>query len=200
MRSKAIVSIALEQISPAVTIDEFQKWLSLDNTDNLSMLINSATSSVVEYIGLELINRKRRLIYETLPYEGTINGLNISGDSFNLIRPIPLLYSGLKTTLEQTLYFGNDITSKCEILEGRPSGLLMPRMLVLNHSGKNALDITYTAGFGTIDDVPYQIKEAVLMLAAFNYENRGACSVTDALAQSGAAKSLERFRVYPEVM
>jgi hypothetical protein len=198
MLSKALISESLESVTSPVTPQELADWLSLEGTDTiLETLLKSATSQVIDYIGLELIDRKRRLIFETLPYEGTVTTPNLSGNDACEVRPIPLLYSGTKVSLLSVLYFGDEIVSKCKVKEGKPSGLIIPRLNLFHD--KNALDITYTAGFGEAEDVPVQIKESILTLAAFEYENRGGCASENALVQSGAAKILARWRVFPEV-
>ncbi|MDR2099560.1 MAG: hypothetical protein LBP40_01875, partial [Campylobacteraceae bacterium] len=155
---------------------------------------------VIDYIGLELIDRKRRLIFETLPINGTLTSPNLSGNNAYEVRPIPLFYTGTRVTLESVLYFGDEIVSKCKIKEGKPSGLILPWLNRYIKHDKNALEIIYTAGFGEASsDIPEQIKEGILTLAAFNYENRGGCASENALVQSGAAKLLSRWRVYAEV-
>jgi hypothetical protein len=198
MLSKALVSEALEPVISPVSVQELADWLALDGTDSiLGALLKSATSQVIDYIGLELIDRKRKLIFETLPHNGTITAPNLSGNNAYEVRPIPLLYSGTRVSIESVLYFGEDITAQCQIKEGKPSGLIIPHRLNLCKEDKNALEITYTTGFGS--DIPEQIKEGILTLAAFNYENRGGCASENALVQSGAAKLLARWRVYAEV-
>ncbi|MDR2790225.1 MAG: hypothetical protein LBB59_04555 [Campylobacteraceae bacterium] len=201
MLSKALISTVVDEpvISP-VTVQELADWLALNGTDTtLETLLKSATSQVIDYIGLELIDRKRRLIFETMPYDGTVTTPNLSGNNAYEVRPIPLLYSGTRVTLESVIYFGDEIISRCVVKQGKPSGLIIPKLHLFAKHDKNALEITYITGFGEAQDVPTQIKEGILTLAAFNYENRGGCASENALVQSGAAKILSRWRVYPEV-
>lgn len=52
----------------------------------------------------------------------------------------------------------------------------------------NAIEITYSAGYGaSADDVPQPLKQAISQMAGFMYEHRGACSTGDAYSKSGAA-------------
>lgn len=60
----------------------------------------------------------------------------------------------------------------------------------------NAIEITYTAGFGaTKDDVPFALRQAVMMLAGYLWEHRGECSIGSAYHDSGAASVASRYAV-----
>ena len=52
---------------------------------------------------------------------------------------------------------------------------------------QGAVEIAYTAGYATAAEIPATVTTGILMLAAYLYEHRGACSVGDAAEQSGAA-------------
>ena len=52
--------------------------------------------------------------------------------------------------------------------------------------------VEYTAGMASI---PAAIKTAIMMVAAFMYEHRGACDGMDAINKSGAANLLRTYRV-----
>ena len=60
----------------------------------------------------------------------------------------------------------------------------------------NAIEITYTAGYGTAaTDVPAPLKRAVRQMAAYMYEHRGdGCDPKDAFRHSGAKAILDRYR------
>lgn len=66
------------------------------------------------------------------------------------------------------------------------------RVTVQGWDGLTELTIEYRAGMTTI---PAAVKTAIVMVASFFYEHRGACDGTDALNKSGAAGLLKRFRV-----
>ena len=61
----------------------------------------------------------------------------------------------------------------------------------------NAIEITYTAGYGAAAaDVPAPIKRAVKALAGYLYAQRGdGCDVGDALDASGAASIMAQYKV-----
>jgi uncharacterized phiE125 gp8 family phage protein len=58
----------------------------------------------------------------------------------------------------------------------------------------NAIEVTYTAGYGGASDVPATLRQAILKLAAFEFDHAGECSASDAYALSGARADVNRFR------
>lgn len=60
----------------------------------------------------------------------------------------------------------------------------------------NAIQIEYVAGFGaTAGDVPASLRSAVLALAAYYYDHRGECEMTEAFLKSGAAESVRMHMI-----
>lgn len=58
-----------------------------------------------------------------------------------------------------------------------------------------AIEITYTAGFGTTaDSVPFTVRRAIQQVAGYMYENRGTgCSAQFALSQTGALQIASEY-------
>jgi len=60
----------------------------------------------------------------------------------------------------------------------------------------NAIEIDYTAGYGTsANDVPAPLRRAVLENAAYLYTHRGDCTPGEAYAKSGAMNIINTYRV-----
>jgi hypothetical protein len=195
-----MITEALSDVTPVGTVEELAAFLGVDDNDSLlSGLLISATNAVIDYLNLELVSRQRKVIFEHLPIIGTNTAPSLSNNNSFFENPIKLPYSGLKTTLDKLLLFGVDLTNESEIKQGRPSKVCFPMRYIVNN--KNALEITYTTGFGTVDKVPSDIKNNVIALAGFLYDSRGACSSSaDALVQSGVASALSRWQVYKELL
>lgn len=59
----------------------------------------------------------------------------------------------------------------------------------------NAIEITYTAGYGAAEDVPAPLKHAVKQLAGYLYDHRGGCDLNEAFEKSGASAMVARYAV-----
>lgn len=71
----------------------------------------------------------------------------------------------------------------------RPAGACLPR---LPQGG--AVDIRFTAGFGTWDDVPDDLAQAVFLLAAHYYEYRNETGLGQGCMPFGVTSLIERYR------
>lgn len=58
----------------------------------------------------------------------------------------------------------------------------------------NMIEIKYTAGY-TAENIPASLKNAILKLAAYEYEHRGACAEANAMQASGAANDIKALGV-----
>lgn len=61
--------------------------------------------------------------------------------------------------------------------------------------GTNAIEITYTCGYGAASDVPAPVRQAVTQMAAHIYEHRGSCDLSEAFTASGAAGMIGPYTV-----
>lgn len=59
----------------------------------------------------------------------------------------------------------------------------------------NAIEISYTSGYGAASDVPAPLAEAVLQMAGFMWEHKGGCTAADAYRDSGAAGNVGIYAV-----
>lgn len=189
----------LSQVVSIITNEELADWLGVDATDSLlPIMASSATSSVIEYVQHELINRQREVIYQQWPYIGTITGESLSRSNASLVDVIELPYSLNVVVDEVSLY--DEITADFSIQDLKPNRIKLDYVSVITDSDFPAIKVKYTSGYGVITDVPDAIKVGALMLAAYMYEHRGECDADQLIKQSGAASYLEPYRFNSVVM
>lgn len=195
-----MISQPLTAIESVITAAEFADFVGTSETDPLiSMLSGSATDSISRYLELELINRQRRMTSIFWPYHGTDTSPSLSRPDAKLNEDIKLPYSHTACTLDSALAYGVTVTP--DLLKGKPFIIRFDTFPTITlDEDELALDVTYTSGYGTIDDVPINIKMAVLNLAAYMYEHRGECDAAQALYKSGAADMVASYKTNLVVM
>ena len=171
-------------VSPA-TDAELAAFIGVDDTDPiLPGLLLSATDAVIRAIQYDLEPRDWVLTLWEWPIYGTRTYPNISRAPYNLKREVQLPYAALISVASVTVY-GDAVTEFVQ----RDTSIVLPRGLEREgylDNDEPAILVEYRAGF---DPVPEPITQAVLMVAAFLFEHRGACDGQEALYRSGA-KSL----------
>lgn len=187
-------SYSLTPVVPVITNAELADWLGVDNTDTLlPIMATTATSMAIEYLEAELIDRQRTVIYECWPTSGTDGTPQISRNNLHLYLTVKLPYA-VFGSVDSVEIFGEAWTDY-RLLDSKPLEIYFNPIPAIGDDDNPALNITYTAGYGDIDDIPQQIKSAVLMLAAYLYEHRGVCDSASAIKESGAALALSPFKV-----
>lgn len=182
-----------------VTAAELADWLGVDAGDTLlPIMANAATSAVIEYVQHELISRERVVTYQSWPHVGTVTGRTLSPSNAALINTVKLPYALNAVVSEVKLY--NELSTDYIIQDLKPSQVQFDTVSVLSDDDFPAILITYTSGYGVIDDVPDALKVGTLMLAAFMYEHRGECAADQIINKSGAASYLAPFRFNAVVM
>lgn len=189
-----MISQPLTAIESIITAAEFAAFVGTSETDPLiSILSISATDSISRYLEMELIDRQRRMTSICWPTIGTDTSPSLSRATAEAETDIKLPYSHTATSLDSALSFGVTVTP--DLLKDKPFIIRFNTFPNLSFdSGVLALDVTYTTGYGTIDDVPISIKMAALSLAAYMYEHRGECDASQALYKSGAASSIASYK------
>ena len=183
----------LTEVVPVVTNAELADWLGVDDSDPLlPVMATAATSAAIEFLQSELISRQRKVIYKEWPSVGTDTRPSVSRNNMYENRYVNLPYARL-VSVEEVLLSGDTNTDYVEI-NALPAQLYFDSFYYSYEDGVPALDVTYTAGYGLISDVPQAIKSAVSMLAAYMYEHRGSCDSISALNQSGAAMALTPYK------
>lgn len=195
-----MISQPLTAIESVITAAEFAAFVGTSETDPLIPILSaSATDSISRYLELELINRQRRMTSIFWPVVGTDTSPSLSRPDAKLNEDIKLPYSHAACTLDSVLAYGEVVTP--DLLKGKPFIIRFDTFPTITFDGDElALDVTYTTGYGTIDDVPINIKMAVLNLAAYMYEHRGECDAAQALYKSGAADMVASYKTNLVVM
>ena len=190
-RKAGIAETQAATVSP-VTLAAALEFASLPGpTDPLmDSLLVAATDAVINYIGFDLIAREWTLTHWDWPTYGTLAARNLGRPTGAFAREISLPYARNANVVSVTSYGEAQLTFTNR-----------GRSIVLRGSGRDgfnddpALVVVYEAGFGPdASDVPAQIKQAILMLAAWLYEHRGQCDAADGIQKSGAASFLTPWR------
>jgi len=184
-------------VSP-VTAQEVQDWLVLPGAEpTIPALLKSATGAVIRFLGYDLLARDWTLTHWDWPTIGTSTSPSLSGQNGELQKEIKLPYANLLSISSVSL-FGQTTTDFITRIE---SIVFDPYYVHSIYTGQNedpAIVAQYRAGYGeTADDIPEDVKQAILQLAAFNFEHRGSCDATQALMKSGAREMLQPY-VAPE--
>jgi len=174
-----------EPLQAAVTAQELADWLGVSADDPLlNALALTGTDAASKFLSLELIERTWVLTYDRLPerqsgYAGL--GQMPSLQSWWIDFPIAPLIS-----VDSVTVGGEPIDSADYKFDTKSARLFMD-----NLSNDGELVVTYVAGLSEVSEI---IKTAILMLASYLYEHRGACSVDDAMKTSGAAAILQPYK------
>lgn len=185
-----------ELVSP-VTNQQLADWLRLDDDTDplLPVMTVSATQAVIDYLQRDLLPRNWVLVHEDWPVVGsTKRYTDITFDFTCFKREVELPYAGAISVDTVTTY--GEVTTEFRLLDSLPSKIKFIHQKTVYDPNNPAITVNYTAGMGaTAADIPQAIKTAILMTAAFLYEHRGQCTAEDALKDSGAAASIQAFRV-----
>jgi len=176
-----------------VTLSEAKAYLRVDddNDDTLiGNLISAARISCEGYTGRAFVNRGMSAVADQWP-----EPLSCAGTmGFNLPKP-PLsdvnsieIFDSLHAPVELAadLYFVDTVSI--------PGQIVLEQSAFAPIAGQiaNGIAIHFTAGYGSASDVPAPIRQAVLQMTAYLYDNRGA---SNALTRSGAADLLQPYRI-----
>lgn len=182
-------------VSP-VTDQELADWMVLPDASDptLSPILKAATGSVIRYLGLDVLARDWTLTHDYWPTHGTMSTPSLSRQNGYYMREIDLPYANLISVASVELY--GDSTTDYNLLGDTVVLDYNVYRTEVDGSNENpAIVVQYRAGFGeTADDVPDDVKTAITMLAAYNYEHRGGCNTGNAMRDSGAAEILVAYR------
>lgn len=181
-------------LTTAIELQPLADWLVLDVSDPvLPMVARMATAQAVEFMERELVNRARVVIYQEWPTIGTNSHPSISPSDLRPLHDVPLPYASLQTVDSVEVY--GELTTDYTTVQGKPDAIrLQPEYGT--EDDQPALAIEYTAGYGaTVASVPEEIRNAIMMLAAFLYEHRGSCDGAEAMNRSGAGAALRPYRM-----
>ncbi len=156
-----------------LNVSDVQEYLRLDNDDDVNTvtdLIETARDIAQEYTNRTFITTEYVLLYDRLPSAKICDN--------NYIK----LIKGSIINVSEVKVFNDDATTEVLVdyilTHDNMSGRLYPSLECGWTTDKvlqlrNAVQITYTAGYGTArGDVPAGLKNAMMQLIAFLYESR----------------------------
>jgi uncharacterized phiE125 gp8 family phage protein len=194
-------SIRVGQVlSPATQQDltEFLR-LDLDDCENLQIYLDTATSAVISYLGLALLDQDFTFAIDGYPYSGTPT-TGLANSAVRYQNWIDLPYSNITTDLLINTIdeYGNETLVDAEdyVLDtlSIPNRVRFINLAFLSEEGR--LKFTYKTGYGNdSEDVPNAIRLGILQVAGYLYEHRGECTPAEAVSASGAGMALQPFKV-----
>jgi len=173
-------------VSP-VSLGELETWLRIESgveDAKLDMILRACTSKAIAYMNRECLKRSYTLKLDRFPeVQSVFDGVAVSGGKYAYWLDIPMtpLVSIDTFTIDTDAY--TDYT--VDLQGGRVLFDSIP-------TGKDIV-ITYTAGYTTVPD---QIKQGVLMFAAYMYEHNGECAIGHMFKDSGAQSLLSSFKTF----
>lgn len=205
----------VQTVAPAtepVTTTELKTYLAIDGTDFdtlLGDLIEEARQEIEDTTGIAMINQTWKLSLDNWPgyrepwwdgvRQGHINQLSGVPNEVRLPR-YPLSSITSVTTYDEdsnstSITVADVFDVDTQQRPGRivlQSGQAWPVAL----RDTNAIEIVYVAGYGAAaSSVPAPLRAAVRNLAAYLFEHRGECTVSDAMEASGAGATASRYAV-----
>jgi hypothetical protein len=179
-------------VSP-VFANDFADWARLDSDDPaISSCLTMATSLVISFLKLDLLTRTYTLKYKHWPTIGTNTFPSVARNNSYYKGLIDLPYANLVAVTSVKL--GGVLSTDYIIVDGKPDKLEFDTVTTYDDDTV-ALEVIYTAGFGTVDDIPQPILDAIMVTASFIYSHRGGCNVGNAVHDSGAGMLLAPFAV-----
>lgn len=167
-------------ISP-VDPEELASYLGLEHDPSEDVLLNSllltACGWYIAHMNNELLTRVYSLKFDYYPTEG---------DGYTGLSPV---YPNLKDWIDIPLIPVIDVTDVTAETEAQTFTFDIdskPPRVFLDNRSVQEIDITYTAGYATVAEIPQNTILGIQMMAAFLYEHRGACDIDNAAEQSGA--------------
>lgn len=151
-----------------VSLEETKSFLRIDDDDNdimVSSLITAARIYIETTIGKSLLTQNWSYFLDKWPNSGTIYLPLSPVQSIDQIKIHGI--TGTEETLNETEY-------QTDIYSANPRiKLTGTHNLAVNGQSINKIEVMFTAGFGlTAEEVPADLKQALLMLAAHWFENR----------------------------
>jgi uncharacterized phiE125 gp8 family phage protein len=164
-----------------VSVQEMGEFLSLEvgvgDAQLISAYLQAATQACLDYTNIEMLERQWVLKMDRNPerqagYLGV--GLMHAYAAWWVQLPVYPVQS-----IDSVKVAGESVTARSIDLDSRPA------RVEVDESG--AIEITYTAGHASIQDINPQLLLGIKMLAGYLYDHRGACDVGEAVKASGAA-------------
>lgn len=179
--------ITLNNFNLAIDLDDIKSYLKIDNTVDdalITSLIRSATLTIEKYIKRELLTKTFKLYLDSFPlFPNRFNYRLITSSSF----PIEVQRSRLSEVISIEFFLDDVLTVFDASLYAFTFDTQYAQIYLINIDTvwpipdirKQSVEITFKAGFGDTNiSIPEDLKEALRLMIAFLYENRGDCTTT----------------------
>ncbi|WP_420392563.1 head-tail connector protein [Acuticoccus sp.] len=154
-------------LAEPVTVEEAKAHARIDGSTEdakVAALITAARAEVENRTGRALVRQGWRIVRDAVPYGGVVR-----------LSPAPV------RSVDAVTVYGRDglpsVVAPEEYrfdLSSSPGRLTFARARFWGARTMNGLEIDVTCGYGAPEDVPAALKQAVLMLVAYWYEQREA--------------------------
>lgn len=194
-----------------ITVEDVVSHLKLPDTDEgqlIELYIQSMVDAFESMLNIALMTQTWQLTLDRFPMQNEhwwdgvktahINYIQDTSRSAQIMLPVfPLLSVDTMVVDDASVVVADVFIVDTQQEKGR---LILKRgetLPTITDKNANAVVITYQAGFGsTATSVPSDLRLALLMATAYLYEHRGdGCSAVDALRDSGALATLNRYKV-----
>jgi len=175
-------------VSP-VTAQELADFLSIEYASADAGLYNAfllaATAACIDYTNIELLERDYTFKSDYYPQRQ---------DAY---AGVGMMYAYRAWWINLPLYPVSAVTSVevNGVAADEPMIDLVSRPARVEPQEMGAIEIAYTAGHTTAAAIDPRLTLGIKMLAAYLYEHRGACDVTQAMTASGAASVWNQCRM-----
>lgn len=208
-RKRASLRITAPAIEP-VSVSDLKEHLRMWEEDKdryLANLITEARTEFEDLTNIALISQTRKVALDSwtgqpAPWWDGVREMAVTELQGGHNRHIDMPVFPIISVDTMTVYDTDSNTTSVTIADVFDVDLLSkPGRLTLKFGAtwpiatraNNAIEITYTVGYGTdVEDVPASLRRAVKQMAGYLYTNRGSgCSAAEAFTKSGA-ESLAR--------
>ena len=198
-----------------VSVVEMQEHLKIDGDDDNLFLVSAieeAREEIENLTGLALITQSWQMTIDRWPggrdqwWDGVREGHMGELYSNNSRQSLELPKYPLQSITSVTVYDEDGVSTAVTVADVFDvDSQQMPGRITLQPGASwptatqsnNAIEIVYVAGYGVAAvDVPMPLKRAIKNIAAYLCNHRGdGCGMDDAISASGAASTVERYRV-----
>ena len=180
------LSVVTAETAHAITSTEAKNWLRVDGRDDDTVIGNLIIAShnwAKRYTGRSLTTQTLKMSIDSI-YDADIpikEGSYVGIDQDITPRRIILPQSPVASISNVKYYNDEDTESTFASSSYYLDSASVPAKFVLRNGESyptglrvaNALEITYVAGYGGVNDVPQDIKHACLIYTAWLFEHRG---------------------------
>ena len=207
------VSVEVPPAEFPITLAELKEHLRITDTDEdtyLSSLIEAATATVEQFLGRKLITQQLKVTMDCQCDNPWWSGTVVAPESAltGVPREYELPWLPVQMVDEVATYTEADNRLVFAATNYRVSSAdpdLWARVVLREGAiwptdlrNVDSIETLYTVGYGTASEVPPSIKQGVLIVAAYMYENRGDCGGGDAgqcACDTGISGILRQYRV-----